>query len=66
VGFGHALSQKLEATLRQVDHFALVIVLSEVVFGFDLAVCNLLDHLNNLVGLADQSDQGLVFGFEEL
>lgn len=60
-----ALSQQLQTTLGQIDHLALVVVL-ELVVRFDLAVRNLLDHLHDVIGLTDETDEFLVFRLEQL
>lgn len=66
VSLGHALSEKLQAALCQVDNLALIVVIAELVIGLDLAVRNLLDHFDDVVGLANESYQSLVLRLEQL
>lgn len=49
VGFGTALSQKLQAPLSEVDNLALIIFLGLVLLGLDLLVRDLLDHVDNVI-----------------
>lgn len=65
MGLGPSLAQQLQTPLRQVDHLALVVVL-ELVVRLDLAVGDLLDHLDHGVRLADEADEFLVFRLEQL
>lgn len=65
VRFGHALAQKLQALLRQVDHLALVL-LSVFGLGFDISARNSTDVLDNVLGLANEPNQGLVLRLEKL
>lgn len=49
MGFGAALSQKLQAPLGKVDDFTLVVLLRLVLLGFNLLIGDLLDHVDNIV-----------------
>lgn len=49
VGFGTALSQKLQAPLREVDNLALIVFLGLVLLGLNLLVRDLLDHVDNVI-----------------
>lgn len=49
VGFGTALSQKLQAPLSKVDNLALIVFLGLVLLGLNLLVRDLLDHVDNVV-----------------
>lgn len=60
VRFRGALSEELQTSLSKVDNFALVFVL-EFIVGFDLAVGDLLNLVDNFLGLADELNQALVF-----
>lgn len=60
-----ALPQKLEAALRKAHNLAFVLVL-KFVTGLDLAIRNVSDVLDNVLSLADKSNQGLILGFEQL
>src|SRR5689334_471790 len=65
MSLGHALSEKLQATLGQVDNFTLILVF-EFVIRFDLTVRDASDMLDDILGLSDKPDQGLILGLEEL
>jgi hypothetical protein len=65
MSLGHALSQKLEATLGQVNNFALVLVF-EFVVRLDLTVCDASNMLDDVLGLSDKSNQSLILGLKEL
>lgn len=59
-----ALTQELETSLSQVNDLAFVLLLS---LGIgNLAVRDAANVLDDVVGLADLADQGLVFGFKQL
>jgi hypothetical protein len=60
-----ALAQQLEAPASECHNLALAIFVVFVV-RLDVAVCDLGDHLNHLGGLANQLNQAIVFGLEEL
>lgn len=60
-----ALAQEFEASLRQVDNFSFVFLLCFRV-RFNLAVGNASNVFDNVVGLSDLANQGLVFRFEQL
>jgi len=60
-----ALSQELQTTPGQLDHLTLVLVVLSVL-RFDLAVRDLLDHLHDVIGLTDETDELLVFRLEQL
>ena len=61
----HALSKKFQAALGQVDNLTLILVL-EFVVGFDLAVCNRPDMFNDILRLANETDQGLILRLKQL
>jgi hypothetical protein len=60
-----ALAKQLKAPLGKVDNFSLVIVLG-LVIRLDLTICDRFDHLNYVVRFADEADQLLILGLEEL
>lgn len=49
MGFGTALSQKLQAPLSEVDNLALIVFLGLVLLGLNLFVRDLLDHVDNVI-----------------
>jgi hypothetical protein len=60
-----ALAQKLKTSAGECHNFALTILVVFVV-RLDVAVRDLGDHLDDLVRFADELDQSVVFGLEEL
>lgn len=60
MGLRHALSQKLQTSLSQIHHLAFVLLLKLCV-RLDLAVGNAADLLDNIVRLANETNQSLVF-----
>lgn len=66
MSLGPALAQELKASLGEVDYLTLVVLLRLIFVILDLLVRDLPDHLHNIFGLADQANQLLVFGLEEL
>lgn len=60
-----ALAKKLEASLRQVDDFSFIF-LFRLGIGFNLAVGNASNVLDDVVGLSDLANQRLVFRFKQL
>lgn len=65
MGLGHALAKEFQASLSQVHHFALVFFL-KVGFRIDLAVRNVSNVFDDVIGLTNETNQGLVFRFEQL
>lgn len=49
MGFGTALSQKLQAPLGKVDNLTLIVFLGLVLLGLNLLVRDLLDHVDNVI-----------------
>jgi len=60
VGWLAALAKELKGSLGELDDLSFTVFLA-LVIGFDLLVCNSLDHLYNLFGLSDQVYELLVF-----
>ena len=63
--FISTLTQKFETTLSEAHDFAFVLLL-ELGLSLDLTVRNVPDIFNNILGLANQADERLVFGLEKL
>jgi hypothetical protein len=59
------LPQQFQAPLREVDHFALVVVFG-LIIRLERAVGDLLHHADNIVRLADEPDQLLILRLEQL
>lgn len=55
MSFGHALPQKLQASLCQIHDFAFVLLL-ELGLVLHLAICNVADMLNDIIGLTDETN----------
>lgn len=66
MSLGTTLAQELQASLGKIDHLTLVVLFWLVRFGFDLLVRNLANHLNDIVGLANQANQFLIFRLQKL
>lgn len=65
MSFGHALSKQLQAALSQIDNFTFVFLL-KVGLRVDLAVCNVSNVFDNVIGLTNEANKCLVFRFEQL
>lgn len=49
MGFGTALSQKLQTPLGKIDDLAFIVLLRLILVSLDLLVRDLFDHVNNVV-----------------
>ena len=65
VALSTTLAEQLQTPLGQIHHLTLVL-LFKLVVGLDLPVGNLLDHLDNIIRLADKPDKLLILGLEQL
>lgn len=63
MSLGHALSKELQAALSQVNDFTLVFLL-KLGLCLDLAIRDVSDMLNDIIGLTNEANQCLVFRFE--
>lgn len=63
MGLVHALPKELQAALGQIYDFTLVLLL-KLGLCFDLAVRNVSNVLDNVIGLTNEANQCLVFRFE--
>lgn len=59
MSLGAALAKKFQTSLRKVNHLALVF-LFRVRFRLNLSTSNRSNMLNNILGLADKTDEALV------
>jgi hypothetical protein len=66
MGLGHALAKQLQASLSQINNFALFFIVAILGLGFNLPVRNCSDVLNDVIGLADMANQSLVLGLKQL
>lgn len=59
------LSQQLQAALGKVNNLPLVVIL-DFILRLHLSVGNLLDHLDNVIRLANEANELLVLRLEQL
>lgn len=59
------LAEQFQTPLSQGDNLALIVLLNLVV-ELHLPVCNLFDHLDDVIGLTNKTNELLVFGLEQL